>query len=215
MPYAQIHTQAVRHPKVLALTAPAFRVWVAGHCYCQEHLTDGVIAKVALPALGVRVTPALVAELVAQTLWHDDGDAYRVHDWADWNQTKDQVQAQKAAARRRWHKWADRQVSGTNADGALQPTPPQTPLANALLTDTKRNEAKRSTEERTYAPARRVSSRQALNRAPIGPAEPWCDHDPPCRHQQEHIRRLLDAARAQRETEGTLVAVGQRVTADV
>lgn len=42
----------------------------------------------------------------------------------------------------------------------------------------------------------RPADDRPTNRAPPGPSAPWCEHDPPCHHQQEHIARMLEARRA-------------------
>jgi len=44
------------------------------------------------------------------------------------------------------------------------------------------------------------AARGPANRAPVNGSGDWChDHDPPCKTQQEHIRRTLEAARVARE----------------
>lgn len=119
MAYAQIHTQALRHRKVLSLSAHAFRVWVAGQCYCQEHLSDGVIPKVALVALGVPVKAAWVGELLTQQLWHDHAEHYEVHDWADWNETRERVAARRKAKQERHKRWQQRRAEDASRDASL------------------------------------------------------------------------------------------------
>lgn len=118
MSYAQVHTQALRHRKVLSLSAHAFRVWVAGQCYCQEHLSDGVIPKVALVALGVPIKPTWVAELLTQELWHEYPDHYEVHDWADWNETREQVSSRRAARRVRHQRWLQKRTGDAPRDAS-------------------------------------------------------------------------------------------------
>lgn len=116
MPYAQIHTQAIRHRKVLSLSAPAFRLWVAGHCYCQEHLSDGFVPVVALVALGVPVKQTWVRELLVQGLWHATDLGYQVHDWRDWNATREQVETRRKAARDRKAAWVAKQATNAPDD---------------------------------------------------------------------------------------------------
>lgn len=110
MAYAQIHTVALRHPKVLRISDTAFRLWVAGLAHCQEHLTDGAVDAAALWTFGVRHEPSHVAELIDAGLWHRDGDNYEVHDYLDWNESrvivlgrrskaKDRVRARREAVR--------------------------------------------------------------------------------------------------------------------
>jgi hypothetical protein len=101
MAYAQIHTQALSHPKVLALSAPAFRVWVAGLCYAQEHLTDGQIPRGALVALRVPAPKQAVGDLVRVRLWEATADGWQIHDYATWNRTRADVETKRARDRDR------------------------------------------------------------------------------------------------------------------
>lgn len=100
MAYAQIHTQAFRHPKVAALSDAAFRLWVAGLAHCQELLTDGLIHVSVLHSLGVRYHGRLVQELATADLWEplEDRTGWRVHDYLAWNDSKENIEKR----RERW-----------------------------------------------------------------------------------------------------------------
>lgn len=101
MPYAQIDTEALTHPKVLGLSDAAFRVWVASLAYCQRHLTDGALPEACLVALGVRVVPKMVEELLGRRLWDRTDDGYQVHDYLQWNTSRAVVEQKRAEARGR------------------------------------------------------------------------------------------------------------------
>jgi|GEM_PF-3118815 len=112
MPYAQIDTEALSHPKVLALSDAAFRLWVASLAYCQRHLTDGALPEACLVALGVRVHAKQVDELVSRRLWDRTEDGYQVHDYLQWNTSRAAVEQRRAEARERMAKArAQREVS--------------------------------------------------------------------------------------------------------
>lgn len=104
---ASLHKGFVRHPKFTALSDGAFRLWAAGWSYCQEQLTDGVIHKNTLSSLGVRVRHAWIAELCTvvppyrYSLWEERGETYLMHDYLDWNDSREEVQAGRAGLRRR------------------------------------------------------------------------------------------------------------------
>ena len=102
MPYAQIDVSAPRHRKLSTLSDAAFRLWVLGLCYCQEHLTDGVLHSAVVPTLLRRVPPKIIAELVNHGLWDPDPDnGWRVHDYLAWNESRAQVEARRAKWRAR------------------------------------------------------------------------------------------------------------------
>lgn len=101
------------HPKVQACSPLARLLWVYGGLYCAQHLTDGTIPKATTPLLlassgAARKHPA---ELVAAGLWDDDGDAYTVRSWHEYQPSRDDVEAVKEKRRaagveanhKRWH----------------------------------------------------------------------------------------------------------------
>jgi len=98
-----------KHPKIAALSDAAFRLWQAANDYCDTLLTDGVIHKTALTdrSIAARSSPKLVAELLKiippykAGLWEDHGEYYLVHDYLDWNDSRETVQASRARARER------------------------------------------------------------------------------------------------------------------
>ena len=124
MAWVRIHDGAMSHPKIIGLTATAFRLWVAGLSYCQQHLTDGVIPQVAIPALLGKKTDA--DALVAAGLWHRHESGYVVHDYADWNDTRAVVTSKKTQAKQRHERWK------TRSDNAFIDASPDAP-SNASL----------------------------------------------------------------------------------
>ncbi|WP_298330398.1 HNH endonuclease signature motif containing protein [Haloactinopolyspora sp.] len=104
------------HPKVL-LAREAHRdapwLFVAGLCYCRRGDTDGLIIAPQIPRLITSYTAAVKRALLAAGLWDDAGDgSVRVHDWSEWNRTKDERSASaRNAARAKW----GNQRAGTSA----------------------------------------------------------------------------------------------------
>jgi hypothetical protein len=107
MPWVRIDENAMDHPKFIALSANAFRLWVEGMTYCQKHLTDGLIPRSALK--GFRYfSPASMRLLLDSLapgkgpLWHQgqNGDI-EVHDYMDWNICRDTVMAKRQDGKER------------------------------------------------------------------------------------------------------------------
>lgn len=98
------------HPKITGLTDTAFRVHVCGLNYCARYLTDGMVPAARVPAwVGGRRRPeTVVGELVRAGLWHpvDGADEYAIHDFGDWNPTRDRVERARKVNRhnalKRW-----------------------------------------------------------------------------------------------------------------
>ena len=76
------------HPKVAGLTDKAFRAYVRSICYSARTLADGVV-----PGQLARSWAALkfCEELVSAGLWEHHKKGYLIHDYHDWNDTKEQV----------------------------------------------------------------------------------------------------------------------------
>jgi hypothetical protein len=188
MSYAQIHTQALRHPKVRGLSSSAFRVWVAALCYCQDHLTDGAVTHQALKCLGWPVPPKLQQELVAAGLWHEAADGYQVHDYADWNQTRADVLQKRALAKQRWERHQQRQRVDQRVSN-VQPTEPIRSNTNTI----KRNSST-TTSHNGAPPTGRVPGKTPHQPNTRGARA--CPHEPPCANYRACRDKALEDAKA-------------------
>lgn len=126
MTWGRLHDGASRDDKLLALTDAAWRMWGNGLIYCQDKLSDGFIPEHVIHTFGIRaknkekVADELCRVLVPGKgpLWHRVEGGYRVHDYHDWNPSKDQIlegrrQAQDRMRRRRTDRQSD--VGGSPA----------------------------------------------------------------------------------------------------
>lgn len=89
------------HPKVLELGDEAVALWVRAGSYCAAQLTDG---KVSMRALRMLLADHdAQVELVNAGLWDYDenGKCYWFHDWSEYQPTREQVLAERAAATER------------------------------------------------------------------------------------------------------------------
>lgn len=107
MAWVRIHDGAMSHPKIVGLIdwRNPFCVWVWGLSYCQQHLTDGAIVKDALPN---RDAVKTAEKLVAKGLWINSGDAFHVHDYLDWNNSRQVIGEKRASARERVTRYRER-----------------------------------------------------------------------------------------------------------
>ena len=104
MPWVRIDENAMDHPKIAGLPAETFRLWVQALAYCQKFLTDGHVSEAALRGLrsfSVKRRDALVAV----GLWEPDGSAIHVHDFLDWNESREHVSAVRKLARERMQRF--------------------------------------------------------------------------------------------------------------
>lgn len=82
------------HPKVCGLSADAVALWVRAGSYAAQHLTDGFVARHALPML--RGLDAHADELVAAALWRPVGDGWVFHDWHQYQPMRVEVEGRRA-----------------------------------------------------------------------------------------------------------------------
>ncbi len=113
MTWARFDDSFPEHPKVIGLSADAFRLHVTAICYSARTLTDGVIQQASLRVIGAN--KKLATELVDAQLWDLHQLGYAVHDYLDYNPSRDHVLAErekrsaagKAGANSRWQSKSD------------------------------------------------------------------------------------------------------------
>lgn len=104
MPFIRLSDDYIDHPKFLALSDGAFRLWHEGMSYTRKHQTDGLIPFATMH--GFRYfTKSREKQLStpyidgAAPLWDlVRGVGYRVHDYLFWNLSKEEEQTENAAA---------------------------------------------------------------------------------------------------------------------
>lgn len=101
MPWVKLDDGFFSNPKVIKAPPLARALYVAGLCHCSGGLTDGQVAKAAIPLLLAQTgaKAAAAAELVKVGLWHEDADHYEVNDWAHFNQTAADISVRRKAER--------------------------------------------------------------------------------------------------------------------
>ena len=153
--WVRIHDGAMRHPKILALSDSAFRLWVKGLSYCQLNLTDGLIPRTALREMGAKRkdVEALSLPLSAEyaPLWEPHPVGFKAHDYLFWNDSREKVQDRQAKSRIRLDNWKKKQEEYAVQNGARNGV--QNGVQNAALTkpnQTKPNLEDREDQERAF-----------------------------------------------------------------
>ena len=107
MPWANLDDQFPKHPKVVRLSNGAFRLHVSGICYAAQYLTDGLIEAESVPLLMPRYRKGLLDELLRKGRWIERGGDYEIHDYLDWNRSREQVEAERERKRKGGRKGAE------------------------------------------------------------------------------------------------------------
>lgn len=120
MPWVRLDDQFPDHPKIDQAGPLAGWLFVCGLAYCNRQLTDGFIPKATMPRLSTVPNPAKVARaLVDAGLWDAVDGGWQVHDYLDFQPSRDKVLAERAAATARQQKRRSRR------DTAVTPPEPR------------------------------------------------------------------------------------------
>lgn len=93
MTWARLDDGFGEHPKVVGLSDAAYRLHVNAICYSARNLTDGVVPVGALRSLGK--TGKSVTELTTCGLWEPGDGGYLIHDYLDYNPSREQVERER------------------------------------------------------------------------------------------------------------------------
>lgn len=138
MPWFRLDDSFHSHPKVIAAGNEAVGLYVRSGTYAAQHLTDGFIPEeiaVLYGALapGSRPNPrtgkpeALAETLVKTKLWHRTRGGWTIHDYLDYNPSREAVEnerTQKAERQKRWRDSRRRRVTNPSEDASGDAAPP-------------------------------------------------------------------------------------------
>ncbi|MFJ6566260.1 hypothetical protein ACIQNU_02480 [Streptomyces sp. NPDC091292] len=96
MPWVKLDDRFPSHRKVALLSDRAFRLHVSALCWCAENLTDGCIAERELPLVAkVRAVKVTAKQLEDAGLWDRVDDGWQIHDYLEYNPSREQVLAER------------------------------------------------------------------------------------------------------------------------
>ena len=99
MSWAKLDDQFFTHPKVIDLPKDAKLLFLAALTYCAGQLTDGTVTPGALRVIAatVDVSREEAGTLVAAGLWEKSEAGWQVHDYLEYQPTRDKALATKQA----------------------------------------------------------------------------------------------------------------------
>ena len=114
MTWAKLDDGSHAHPKFLGLNPAAIGLWCMGLSYCASQL-DGLILSAQVPRL-VATSPArarrLACALVKVGLWDEDPNGFRMHDYLDYNPSREEVLRERAKIYTRVRRYRARRRMG-------------------------------------------------------------------------------------------------------
>lgn len=116
MPWVRIDDGLPDHPKV-AQVADDAAMWlhVCGLCYANRYLTNGFIPKEQVRRLS-RNGSRGAAKLVKAGLWFEEEGGYRIHDYLEYQSSRDKVLAEREAAKKRMAAARGQKFNGSSGE---------------------------------------------------------------------------------------------------
>lgn len=134
MAWIRLSDDYIYHPKFTRLSHLAFRLWHEGMAYCRKLLTDGAIPRRALKDFKYATRAAVdelstPASLGIAPLWLPTDDGFRVHDYLDWNPSREDDQRDREGAKKRMRRYRGSRPVTDDVTPFVTPdvTPPVTP----------------------------------------------------------------------------------------
>ena len=144
MSWVRLDDQFPNHAKIMSVGSDAFRLHVTAMCWSATQLTDGAIPVVATRQLGwfCADLKQATAELVVAGLWEmAPGGGWLIHDYLDYNPSKEQVLKERTDAKERMRNKRGSSsevrpnISRTSDDVQLPPSPSPSPSPSPLKRD--------------------------------------------------------------------------------
>lgn len=124
MPWVKLDDRFPSHRKIALLSDRAFRLHVSAMCWCAENLTDGRISERELALVTrIRGVKATAKQLEEAGLWDRTEDGWEIHDYLDYNPSREQVLAERKRNAERQERFRRRKNG--------KPTPPDNGPSNA------------------------------------------------------------------------------------
>ncbi|MFG3170616.1 hypothetical protein [Streptomyces sp. NPDC048200] len=96
MPWVKLDDRFPSHRKVALLSDRAFRLHVSAICWSSENLTDGRISERELPLVAhIRGLKATAKQLEDAGVWDRSDNGWVIHDFLDYNPSREQVLAER------------------------------------------------------------------------------------------------------------------------
>ena len=147
MAWVKVDVGFFRNPKIMGIGGSAKALYLAGLCYAGGSLTDGFIPESAPRSLAAEAditgSPKAIKQLIAAGLWEVVDGGYQIHDYLDYNQSADKVQANKDAAKGRMQRSRSQNVRANNERSSREVREPDTDTdTDTELTDSNESDAR-------------------------------------------------------------------------
>lgn len=148
MPWFKVDDNLAFHQKTIQAGNAAMGLWVRAGSWSAQSLTDGFIPNAIARQLG---TKSQIDKLVTARLWTKRSDGYTFHEWDQRQPLKEDVEADRAATRKRVseHRKRKREAQAPEASDAPTSNSVTGPTSNSVTGD-ECNAVSNSPHARTY-----------------------------------------------------------------
>lgn len=115
MPWFKVDDALAFHMKTLAAGNQALGLWVRAGSWSMQQLSDGFVPASMVTALGGGHKDAKA--LIHAGLWHQVDGGFQFHDWAEYQPTRAEVEAERVATRERVKKHRAKQGGNGDSNG--------------------------------------------------------------------------------------------------
>lgn len=116
MAYLNLDDGFTEHRKVDALSDGAFRLHVSGLTYCARELTDGIVPGHRVRRLVPEYKAAQLKELTDSKMWLSHPEGYEIHDYLDWNKSREWWTAERDRKAKNKAAWLARKRRESDAE---------------------------------------------------------------------------------------------------
>jgi hypothetical protein len=167
MGWVRLDDNFADHPKVIALSDTAFRLYIEALCYSNRQLTDGFIPMAVYTKLSRNDEADY---LIEAGLWVDTENGYAIRSYTEYQPSREKVEEKREQAKERLRKYRESQKG--NADetqmkrhpqpNPTQPNPTQIDIKDNYYLETIHEEER---DEYALTPAPRVKlAKEAVGR---------------------------------------------------
>jgi hypothetical protein len=92
MPWVRLDDGMYTHRKLVDVSVPARWLLVASICYSNQNATGGKVSRRAAKTVGMIEDPdEAIAELLDVVLWEPDPDGYLIHDYEQYQPSREKI----------------------------------------------------------------------------------------------------------------------------
>ena len=136
MGWVRLDDNFADHPKVIALSDKAFRLFITGLCYSNRQLTDGIIPYQIVNAWVGNDPMKPSDELEDQNLWERIDKGFMIRSYTEYQPTKEKVNKKRDEARERLRRYREKQGNADETENKRHPQPnPTQPNPNIEIKD--------------------------------------------------------------------------------